>query len=348
MPTISIDTFFACALLVSVAIIATAFMAGTMQTQINGMQDLNKQDYLQTIANHIVSSYGSPENWGSSGAVPADFGLSSANSQGLCQLDADKVTRLNSQNTYALSVLQVFAATKLNNIAFGVSISQFLQITVTLSNNVTEGDMTAYTFQIAVYQNSEPVDANLHCYIVAPSYLNNTFTETSSQGIGSVTFELQNSASGPAALVVFARATYDPRLTAYDVYPFAHISTSPEPNLTFLGLSPLNQTLTVTSNYSNLAIENVYAFTYSYQSSLTSTSASTYPIPSFTDKSPVVLLVQGTNETTTQFNEWTAYPQVPLTFGTDFSNSEANIFVYPVTINGALYKLTLRFGDVVK
>lgn len=347
MPTISIDTFFACALLVSVAIIATAFMAGTMQTQINSMQDINKQDYLQNIANHIVSSYGSPENWGSSGAVPVDFGLSSTNSQSLCKLDTDKVTRLNSQNVYALSFLQVFAATRLDNIAFGISVSQFLQIEVTLSSDVIKGNLTDYTFQIAVNQNSEPVNANLHCYIVAPGFVNDTFVNTSSQGVGSVTFELQNSANGPAALVVFARATFDDRLTSYDVYPFAHLSANPEPNQTFLILSPFNQTLTVTSNYSNITIGKLYAFTFLYQSNLTLTSNNTYAIPSFTDKSPIVLLAQGTNDTT-QFNEWTAYPQVPLDFGTDFSNSEANLFVYPVTINGVLYKLTLSFGDLTK
>ena len=347
MPATSIDMFFACTLVVSVALIATAFLAGTMQTQINSMQDLNKQDYLRTIADHIASGYGSPENWGSSGVVPLSFGLSEANARSLCELNVDKVTRLNSQNVYALSYPQIFDAARLTNIALGVSVSQMLQIEVVASGNSSIDGITAYTFQVLVSQDSGPVSANLHCYSLAAGFVSEVSNATSSLGIGYVTVELPNSSSGPAMLVVFARATFDGRVTAYEVYPFAHLSDEPQPNHTFLGLSPLNHTLNVGSNYPSLTVGNVYAFSYSYQSILTSTSSSTYPIPAFTDKSPVVLVAQGSNGTV-QFNEWTAYPQVPLDFGADFSHSETNVFTYTVTINGALYKLTLRFGDVVK
>jgi hypothetical protein len=37
-----------------------------------------------------------------------------------------------------------------------------------------------------------------------------------------------------------------------------------------------------------------------------------------------------------------------MEFGADFSRSETNLYIYPVTIDGALCMLTLRFGDVVK
>jgi hypothetical protein len=63
-------------------------------------------------------------------------------------------------------------------------------------------------------------------------------------------------------------------------------------------------------------------------------------------KSPTILVVSGLNDTT-PFVEWTAYPNIPLNFGSDFENSEQNVFVYTVIIKGALYKLTLSFGDVI-
>ena len=346
MPATSIDMFFACTLVVSVALIATAFLAGTMQTQINSMQDLNKQDYLQTIADHIVSSYGTPVDWGSTSGVPANFGLSASNSAGLFELDVDKISRLSSQNEYSLSYFEVSRAARLNNIAFGVSLSQMMSIDVELSGTSTLGDVTTYTFTFSVRQDSGPLIADLHCYVFARDFIGSVSNVTSSSGVCSISVEIPNSSSGPAMLVVFARASFDDRMTAFDVYPFAHLSTEPSPNRTFLRLSPLNYSLTINPNFLEATVENGFAFSYAYQLNLTSTSSTTYAIPRILDKSPVVLVVQGVNGTS-PFVEWVSYPQLPLDVGADFKNSEENVFVYPVTINGALYKLTLRFGDVI-
>jgi hypothetical protein len=74
---------------------------------------------------------------------------------------------------------------------------------------------------------------------------------------------------------------------------------------------------------------------------------SSYALTDFTDASPTIIVLQGTNGTA-DFAEWVAYPQVPMEFGADFSRSETNLYIYPVTIDGALYKLTLRLGDLVK
>jgi hypothetical protein len=146
---------------------------------------------------------------------------------------------------------------------------------------------------------------------------------------------------------VFARAAFDERVTAYEAYSFAHLAQEPSPNHTFLGISPLNYTLSVEETSPNVTIEHGYAFSYDYQSNLTAASADTYAIPEFMDKSPTVLVVSGLNDTT-PFVEWTAYPNIPLDFGSDFENSEQNVFVYTVIIKGALYKLTLSFGDVIQ
>jgi hypothetical protein len=343
VPTTSIDTFFACALIVSVAIIATAFLAGAMTQQISGMQNVYKEDYLRNIANHIVEGCGSPVDWGSGSGAPSEFGLAKAAC--VCEVDPDKVTRLNSQNGYALSYFDAFQAAKLNNIAFGVSVTQMLQVNVELSGSVSNGTATAYTFEVSVNQDSGPASASLHCYVLASGYLCDVYTVASSLGVCSVQAALPNSAGGPGLLVAFARATFDDRLTACAVYPFAHMSVAPEPNGTFLHLSPLNGTLTTNASYPEVSVDRVYALTYTYQANVTSAAAGNYTMPVFTDTSPVVYVAQGSSGIAA-FNEWAAYPQVPLDFGADFSNSETHAFVYPVTIDGVLYKLTLRLGGL--
>lgn len=347
MPATSIDTFFACALLVSVALLATASLAGTMQDRITAMQDLNQGDYLRNIAEHLVTSCGTPVNWGSAGMVPSSFGLADGDSSYLYTLDIDKVSRLNNQHTYSLSYGQASIASRLNNIALGISVSQMLSVTVTLAGNSSIGDETAYTFKVAVSQASGPVSASLQCYVVTKDSVSAVSNVTSSAGVGYVTVQVPNSSSGPALFVVFARAEFDERVTAYEAYSFAHLSQEPTPNHTFLGLSPLNYTLNVEETFPDVTVEHGYAFSYSYQSNLTATSATTYAVPEFVDKSPIVLVTSGVNDTT-QFIEWTAYPCVPLDFGADFENSEQNVFAYTVLIKGAFYKLTLSFGDVVK
>jgi hypothetical protein len=346
VPTSSIDTFFACSLIVSVAIIATAFLAGTMQTQINNMQDLNQQDYLRNIADHIVTSCGEPTNWGSTSNVPTSFGLSINNTNRLYELDLDKITRLNSLNTYALSYYSASKAARLNNIAFGVSVSQMLDVNIELIGNASLENVTEYTFQISVSQDTGPVKADLQSYIISNNFLTAPSNSTSDSGIGQIEVDIPNSSSGPSTLIVFARVTYDERLTSFAVFPFQHLSESIQTNQYFVSLNPLNYTLNLRTNYPNTTIENAYAFTYTHQSNLTFSSNNSYLIPAFLDKSPIVLLVQCKNGSKS-FNEWTAYPEVPLSFGANFSHSEINAFVYQITINNVLYKLTLFFGDVI-
>jgi hypothetical protein len=316
-----------------------------MQAQIDSLQDLNKDDYLRNIAEHIVTSYGTPVDWGSSDAIPDSFGLSDNDSSYLYALDIDKISRLNSEKAYALSYGEVSKASRLNNIALGISISQMLSMTVTLSANSSIGDETAYTFKISVSQASGPASAALQCYIVANDFVSDVSNTTSSVGVGYITVQIPNASNGPALLVVFARATFDDRITAYEAYSFAHLSQEPSPNHTFLGLSPLNYTLSVEENFPDVTIEHCYAFSYAYQSNLTLTSTTTYAIPEFMDKSPTVLVISGLNDTTA-FVEWTSYPSIPLDFGSDFENSEKNVFIYTVLIKETLYKLTISFGDV--
>jgi hypothetical protein len=347
MPAISIDTFFACSLLVSVALLATASLAGTMQAQIDSVQDLNKDGYLRSIAEHLVTSDGAPVDWGASGVVPSRFGLSDGDSAYLYAVDLDKISRLNSRNGYALSYGEVSKAARLSTIALGVSVSQMLSITTTLSATHSVGDETAYTFRISISQASGPTSVAVQCYAVAADFVSAASNTTSTSGVGYITVQIPNSASGPALLIVFARASFDDRITSCGTYPFAHLSQEPSPNHTFLELSPLNYTLSLEENFPDVTLEHGYAFSYAYQSNLTSTSATTYAIPEFMDKSPTVLVISGLNGTTS-FIESTAYPDIPLDFGANFENSERNVFVYTVLVKGTLYKLTLSLGDWFK
>jgi hypothetical protein len=318
-----------------------------MQDRINSMQDLNKDAYLRNIAEHLVTGYGTPVDWGAAGAVPSSFGLADSEASYVYALDIDKISRLSSQNSYSLSYGQASVAARLNNIALGVSVSQMLAITAMVSANSSIGDETAYTFKISVSQASGTTSATLRCYIVAKDFVSEVSNTTSSAGVGYITVQIPNASNGPALLVVFARATFDDRITAYEVYSFAHLAQEPSPNRTFLGLSPLNYTLNVETSFPDVTIEHGYAFSYAYESNLTATSVTAYAIPEFVDRSPTVLVISGINDTT-PFVEWTAYPDIPLNFGADFENSEQNVFVSTVLVKGTFYKLTLSFGDVIQ
>ncbi|MCX8150829.1 MAG: hypothetical protein N3D85_04950 [Candidatus Bathyarchaeota archaeon] len=318
-----------------------------MQTQINSAQDLNKQVYLQAIADHIVTSPGSPIEWGASGETPTVFGLASSDIECAYALDVDKLSRLSSENLYALSYIDLSKSARLTNLAFGVSLSQMLNVDIALSDNSTGGDYTTYTFTVSVSHNTAGIQAKLRGYIVCRNFVGSASNSTSASGVGYLTIQVPATSNGAALFVVFARALFDERITAYGTYSFGHLAANPQPNPTFLNQSPLNYSLTVSSNYPTVAFFSSIALSYSYAANLTFNSPSSYIIPEFLDKSPIVVVTTGTNGTET-FAEWVSYPQLPQNVGADFSSSEQNLFVYPVTVRGTLYKLTICFGDIPK
>ena len=148
-------------------------------------------------------------------------------------------------------------------------------------------------------------------------------------------------------LIMFARASFDDRITSYAIYNFQNSTQESAPSNDILTLTPLNYTLSYTTNSTDLTIQNSYVFSYTYQQNLTSMqSATQYPIPTIIDQSPFVIVLCGVNNGT-YFQEWTSYPQVPLKAGSSFADSEQNVFSYIVTINGVLYKVDVSFGDVI-
>lgn len=343
MPANSIDTFFACILIVAVMVIAMAATTQLATPYINNMQDLNEEDYLLKIAEHSIVNSGSPENWGQNvSAAPDTFGLATENSFSY-ELEVDKVTRLNSQNVYSISYLEMLEALKLEKVALRFVFSQIMDIDITLDSNSTVDDSMLYSFNVSVSRNQAPAVTDLQCYVVANNYLNSTNSITSSNGEGVVEVTIPNSSNGTALLIVFARSPYDSRITAQAVYAFGHLSSDPQENNTFLNLSPLNSTLQVDPNGSEVSLETAYAFSYGYESELTSTSNETYTISDFLDSSPQVLVVSGWNGSDF-FVEWTTYPQVPLEMGANFEDAECFSFNFIVTIDDVFYQLNVQCG----
>ncbi len=347
MPSTSIDTFFACTIIVAVALIATAFLCSTMQTSINSTQDINKESYLQAIADHIITNPGAPINWGTSSSVPADFGLAAGSSTIPFELDIDKITRLNNLNNYSLSYVDMENAAKLNNIALGITVSQVMSINIEQTSNSTIDNNVSFTFAILTSIDSEPTSASLNCYVVANNYLSNVTDSTSGIGVGYVTVQIPSAETGDAMLIVFARESFDDRITSYAIYNFLNSTQESAPSNDILTLTPLNYTLSFTTNSTDLTIQNGYIFSYTYQQNLTPVQGTTqYLIPTIIDKSPFVMVLCGVSNGA-YFQEWTSYPQVPLQAGSSFEDSEQNVFSYMVTINGVLYKVDVSFGDVI-
>jgi hypothetical protein len=343
LPTSSFDTFFACTIILAAALIATGFVTSTMQVRIDNTQGINEQSYLQAIADHIVTSPGTPSNWGTSSSVPADFGLAASPSTIPYELDIDKVTRLNSLNNYSISYFDMEIASKLNSIAMGIAVSQIMDVSIEQSSSsITSGD-ASFTLSISTSIDSEPVSASLNCYVVANNYLNNITSSTSDTGLGFVTVQIPSAADN-AMVIVFARAAFDDRITSYAVYNFENSTQETVPNSDFLTLSPIDYKLSFSTNSSGLTIQNGYVFSYAYQQNLPYTQGTMQcAIPEIVDESPLVIVVYGVDNGA-YFQEWVSYPQVPFNAGSDFSGSQRNVFSYTVTINGALYKLSISFG----
>jgi hypothetical protein len=346
LPSTSIDTFFACTIIVAVALIATAFLTSTMQTSIDSTQNINEDSYLKAIADHIITNPGDPVDWGTRSNVPLNFGLEKSSSSMPFELDINKVTRLNNLNNYSLSYFDVENSAKLSNIALGITVSQVMSINIEQLSNHTIGNDVSFTFAILTSINSKSTNANLNCYVVAKDYQINIANNTSAVGLSYVTVQIPSGSTNQAMLIVFARTSFDDRITSYAIYNFQNSTQESAPSNDILSLTPFNYKLTYATNSTDLTIQNGYIFSYTYQQTLTSVQGTTQLIiPTLIDKSPYILLICGYNNGA-YFQEWTSYPQVPLKAGSSFQNSERNVFSYIVTINDVLYKVDVSFGDV--
>ncbi len=344
MPTSSIDTFFACTVILAAALIATVFLASTLQLQIDDSQDLNKQSYLNALADHVINSPGAPSDWGTTNVSLSDFGLALSGSQSFSELDVDKINRLYNSSFYSPEFV---ASINLYNTALGLKISQLLDIEIQQSSSSTVNNLTTFTFDISTSLNSKPTSAALHAYTKATNFLSNTSSSISANGSCSLLIEIPETFVNSSRLIVFARASIDSRMTSFAVYDFNSSTqefVSNDVSLTIDG--PINSTLTWVSNNSSLAIEKVDVFSFGYAQNASVTNGTAHCLlPILVDSSPQIIILSG-HVNGSIFQTWISNPRVPFEVGSDFNQSEQNVFTYLTTIKKNLYKVEVTLGDL--
>lgn len=343
MPSTSFDTFFACTIIVMAVLIATAFLGITLQARISSTEDVNKDSYLKSVADGIVTHPGTPVQWGAFQMPPSVLGLATAQSTGTYELDIDKVSRLSSQNIHAISYIDLLSATQLSSISLGISVNQAMDLTIKTSNTYLLESETYAALDVSTRLNSKACSATIHAYVVADNYFANSTISISDSGTATLTVHVPTILVSDAFVMVFARADCDERLTSYAVYSFAQETQQTLPSSNALALSPQDYALDY-NNSAGITLQNVYVLTYSYVSNVTSIGSSSCSIPRLIDPSPYVLVACGDNGVYVQ--EWTSYPQVPLSTGSSFTNQERHVFTYLVTVEGVLYQVEISLGDI--
>jgi hypothetical protein len=343
LPSSSFDMFFACTVLVAAALIGTAFLSQTMQARIESTQDINKVSYLKAIADHLITNPGSPVDWGKSSGVPEDFGLATTESMLPFDLDIDKITRLSSFCNNSLSTFDLATSAKLNNIALGISVSQIMTLTIEQTSNYTSGSEIYVTFTVSTIIDSKPASSSLHCYVIGNGIVGILNGSSSNSGVGFITVQASLGSADSALLLVFARSSFDDRVTSYGVYNF---SDSMQVTASTQSLpSPKGFTLNFSRN-SSVEFQNGYVFSYVDEQTLVYTKGANHSqVPSLVGNSPLVIVMCGL-ENGLPIEVWTAYPQVPLKAAANFAGQEQNVFSYIVTVNGVLYRLNLSLGDL--
>ncbi|MGB9778146.1 MAG: hypothetical protein ACPLW8_01970 [Candidatus Bathyarchaeales archaeon] len=351
MPTISVDTFFACSLMVLLVLSAMAASSLILSPHINSVSNENISERYAEISKYLLLNIGEPEDWGqNSQTIPETFGLAKAGSDTPYELDIDKMSRLNSENCYALSYATIFSALKMPDVSFRIELKPIFEVAINLSATYPSANETTYQFEVSTIKQGIPVQAELKSYVVARSYFEakNAFV---SSGDTYVNVTLSNAVEGHALLIVIARSVSNIKIVSFGTYVFAHNSGELNPNATFLRLSPLNYTLNASYLCPEITLLDAYALAFNYYSTLTQTANSSqsveYGIPNFVDSSPTLMVITGLNSTSF-FAEWVAYPQMPLEIGADFANSNSlsNVFAYRyvVTVNSALYECRVWLG----
>jgi len=349
MPAISIDTFFACSLMVLLVLSAMTATVKILHPLLNASA-YNEAQRLGEVARRIMLYAGKPADWGKCGlTAPEEFGLAMAEAETPYTLDPDKVSRLNSENVYCLSYAQIFTSLKTPDLSIRIEVKPLFNVKLNLTATFESVDKRVYTFEATLERDSGVrVSANLKVYALAGSLFLQNSILPNVDGEASFNITAPKSLESPILLVVFAKSTQNSRIASYAVYYLAG-GEKPLPKGAFLRLSPINQTLTITSTCSGVFLEGVYAITFNHVGRLSQTRNNVFGIPLFVDASPMVLVATGWN-TTQRFIEWTAYPQIPLQTGVNFSNllSTLNVYVYEhlVSINHCIYKCAIFLGGL--
>jgi hypothetical protein len=335
-------------------ILVLSAMAGTsklLYPHINNEANDDIAERYGEISEYLLLNDGMPSNWGQScQTVPELFGLAKAASMDSYDLDIDKVSRLNSENLYAISYAQISTALSMPDVSFRMEIKPIFEVAISLAATLKAANQTTYQFEILTEKRGVPIQAELKCYVIAENYLEADYSYVSN-GRAYVNTTLSDEVKGPGLFVAFAKAVCNAKIASFGTYIFAHNSEQPKPNRTFLMLSPVNYSLTTSLIYPGTNLSKTYALTVNYYSDLKQTSSDNqsviYSLPHFLDASPTLIVVTGWNSTAF-FTEWTAYPQIPVQTGANFADSISlsNVFAdtYTVTINSALYECTVWLG----
>ena len=193
MPSTSFDTFFACTVIVMAVLIATAFLAVTLQARVSSTEDVNKDSYLKSVADGIVTHPGTPVQWGVFQMPPSVLGLATSQSTGTYELDIDKVSRLSSQNLHGISYIDLLSAAQLSSVSLGISINQALDLTISESNTYTLESETYVALDVSTHLNSKACSATLHAYVVADNYFDNSTVSISDSGSRNINCACSNS-----------------------------------------------------------------------------------------------------------------------------------------------------------
>ncbi len=318
-------------------------MATTMQDRIENTADINKLSYLNAIADKIISTPGSPTNWGSSTSAPNDFGLSTETHTNTYEIDPNKINRLRSKT---ISYIELEKSTHLYNIAIGIQVAQILTIEINQISNSTNNNLTNSLFAVKTTINSKPTSAIIHAYPIAKSELPLSTNITSETGLCTLTTQIPETEVSNAIFVIFARATFDERLTSFAVYNYNRSNQEFTPNGDTITInSPVDNQINWTSNETSITIQNGKVYSFDYTKSVTITEGTNqYNIPKIIEPSPKIIVLKG-NANGTFFQEWTSDPAV-FKIGFDFKSSEENIFPYIVLIEKNLYRIEISFGGI--
>lgn len=354
MPSSTIDTFLASSIMI---ILTMSAMIGTSKVITPYLTDLAHRDdseRFQQLAQSLLLSTGTPADWGKAGDTkPTSLGFARVNSPEPYELDIDKVSRLNSENTYSLTYPDLWETLGVRDVSFQIEIKTLFDVSINLISSSVVENQTVYEFEVATKKTGIPVEAHLSGYAVIENFVDRQTSSTSSNGAGTLAFGVPNSLNGTGLLLVFASAKANLQIVSCNVYAFSHNSSSPIPNGTFTSRSPLNHVLNVSLSYSATEIVKAQVFTFNYNFSLVQKAqtdqSAEYFIPSLLDSSPMILMLTGRNGSTS-FAEWISYPQLPLTIGANFIESTAGTKIVSmtniVTVNSAIYEVVTRWGGL--
>ncbi len=336
MPTASIDLLLASSAMILLVVGAIHSTDIIVEPYLG--QDGVLLERYQQIGRYMLLSRGGPEGWGIEG-IPTLLGFSAG---GNYELDIDKVTRLNPSNTDALNYSTLWEALGIDDISFRIRVDTPFNFTLSLSSSQIGGGNTTYTFEASTTRYGYALPTAIRYYVAVRDFNDSRTGATDTGGSGSVEFSIPNEYNGTALLVGFAQL--EPSVVSYCVLPFAHNAPPPEPEGTFVRLSPLNYTLHVNLT-EGASVLNAAVFSQHYMFKITGSKES-YGVPRLLDASPMVLVVTGLKDSS-YWAEWVAYPQVPLAVGADMSDDYAISDIasasFLVDVKGVVYRFEVWF-----